>query len=478
MEFFFFSMLFLFAIYVFMFCKFLVYMQKRQDASSGINLPPGSTGWPIIGESFELVNSIRKGVPEKFISDRVRAYSSEIFKTSLFFQPVAVFCSPAGHKFLFSNENKLVRVWWPSFVEKLFPSTQLTSGEEERHKLRTSALGVLKLEALQRYIGVMDSAGKEHLETRLHNVMEVMVSPLVSNFTFSLACRLFLSINDPARVAKFIEPFGKLVDGIMSVPIDLPGTTFNGAIKASKFLREEIHSIIKQRKIDLAENKASPTQDMLSIMLLSSDENGEFTSDLSIVDRILGLLVGGHTSSKALTAIVKYLAEFPHFYNEVLREQTEIANSKAPGELLTWADIQKMKYSWNVASETMRLETLVPGSFKEVVADFTYLGYSVPKGWKIYWTAGSTHKNPQYFPDPEKFDPSRFEGEGPAPYTFIPFGGGPRMCPGREYAHIEILVFMHHMVRMCKWEKSLPDEKNLQPVLAKGLQIRLHPHKY
>ncbi|KAF6154121.1 hypothetical protein GIB67_014167 [Kingdonia uniflora] len=72
----------------------------------------------------------------------------------------------------------------------------------------------------------------------------------------------------------------------------------------------------------------------------------------------------------------------------------------------------------------MRLEPLVPGSFKEVVANFTYLGYSVPKGRKIYWTSGSTHKNPQYFPDPEKFNPSSFEGEGPTPYTFVPFGGG------------------------------------------------------
>ena len=49
---------------------------------------------------------------------------------------------------------------------------------------------------------------------------------------------------------------------------------------------------------------------------------------------------------------------------------------------------------------------------------------------KIYWTPHSTHKNPEYFPDPEKFDPSRFEGNGPAPCTFVPFVGGPRVCPG------------------------------------------------
>ena len=99
---------------------------------------------------------------------------------------------------------------------------------------------------------------------------------------------------------------------------------------------------------------------------------------------------------------------------------------------------------------------------------------------QIYWSAHSTHKNPEYFPDPYKFNPSRFEGTGPAPYTFVPFGGGPRMCPGKEYARLEILVFVHNLVKRYKWEKLIPDEKivvNPMPVPEKGLPIRLFPLK-
>lgn len=99
---------------------------------------------------------------------------------------------------------------------------------------------------------------------------------------------------------------------------------------------------------------------------------------------------------------------------------------------------------------------------------------------QTFWTVHSTHKNPKYFPDPEKFDPSRFEGSGPQPYTFVPFGGGPRMCPGKEYARLEVLVFMHNIVRRFQLEKLIPNEKivfHASPVPIKGLPVRLHPHE-
>ncbi|KAG8373905.1 hypothetical protein BUALT_Bualt11G0073900 [Buddleja alternifolia] len=458
---------------------FLLY--KNNSTNGGVRLPPGKNGWPFLGESLEFLSTGRKGHPEKFILDRMAKYSSYIFKTHLFGEQTAVFCGPNGNKFLFSNENKLVQGWWPSSFNKIFPVSTQTSAGQEALKARSVLPSFLNPEGLQRYVGIMDQLAQKHFAEKWENNKEILVFPLAKRYTFLLACKVFVGIEDSNHVATFYEHFDTLCSGLLTIPINLPGTLFNKAIKASNIIRKQILDIVKQRKIDLAEGKASPTEDILSHMLMRSDENGKFMHELDIADKILGLLIGGHdTASSVCSIIVKYLAELPEIYEGVYKEQMDVAKSKAQGELLNWDDLKKMKYSWNVACEVLRLAPPLPGSFREAILDFTYNGFSIPKGWKLYWNANSTHRNSEFFPEPQKFDPSRFEGFGPAPYTFVPFGGGPRICPGKEYARLEILVFMHHLVKRFKWEKIIPDEKVVVAPLphpAKGLPIRLYPHK-
>lgn len=296
---------------------YFFYSKKSQLATTKPPLPPGNTGWPFIGETLEYLSTSRNGVPEKFIADRRNNYSANVFKTSLLGEPMAILCSAEGNKFLFSNENKLVQSWWPGSVEKIFHNSESTTSTEESKRLRRILQGFLKPDALQKYIGVMDTVTKQHLNTHWTR-KEIKVHPLMRKYTFTLACRLLLDIEDPELIAKLENPFSLITAGFISLPINLPGTKLSLAIKASRELNEEIIDIIKQRRINLPE-KVSEKPDVLSLMLLDTDENGKFMNEREISNKIIGLLTGAHdTASITLVSIIKYLAELPEVYEQVL----------------------------------------------------------------------------------------------------------------------------------------------------------------
>nr|WMZ41226.1 cytochrome P450 family 716 subfamily A polypeptide 2 [Ipomoea batatas] len=426
----------------------IIYLITKPNTSKP-NLPPGSTGWPVVGENIDMMVS----GPEKYISDRMKKYSSEVFKTSIAGEKVAVFCGAAGNKFLFTNENTLLTTWWPQSVTK--PLMLPTNAQNGLKKItiinRTHVQEILKPENLKHYISTMDSMAKEHLAEEWAPLGEVKVYPLAKYYTFALACKLFLNIEGRDEVKRLLDPLLIVTSGMFTLPLNLPGTAYNRAMKAGSVLRCRLVEVIKKRKAEAMMSKVEEEegQDVLGRLLSATDEEGQHMNEAQIYNNIIGLIIPSyHSTSAAITFILKYLAELPHIYDQVYT----VLRLIPPGQ----------------------------GGFRETVKDFTYAGFIIPKGWKTFWNPYSTHKNPKYFTEPEKFDPSRFEGNGPAPFTFVPFGGGPRMCPGKEYTRLELLVFMHNVVTNFKLEILMPDEKivysNGVPIPVNGLPIRFMPH--
>ncbi|KAL2557032.1 Cytochrome [Forsythia ovata] len=451
--------------------------------SKPLNLPPGSYGWPILGETMEFLGAGVDGIPEKYVKERMEKHkSSQVFKTSLMGEPVAVLCGPAGNKFLFSNENKLVTSWWPISVRKLLGPCLATTGGDEGKQMRKMLSSFITPDAFTRlYIKTMDVVCQQHINTHWQGKEEVKVFPTIKLYTFEVACRLFMSLEDPHQIAKLAVLFNVFLKGIISVPLNFPGTRYFNAKRATIAIKKQLQTIVRNRRIALEQETASPSQDLLSHLLAHPDENGKFMSESVIISNILMLLFAGHdTSSVAITMLMKNLGQLPQTYEKVFREQDEIASSKETGEFLQWDDIQKMRYSWNVVSETMRLSPPVIGAFREAIVDFKYAGYDIPRGWKLYWSASITHTDSSVFLENTKFDPSRYERAGPTPFSYVVFGGGPRMCLGKEFARLEILIFLHNIVKRFRWDLQIPDEKveyDPMPTPVKGLPVHLHPHK-
>ncbi|TKY60180.1 Beta-amyrin 28-oxidase [Spatholobus suberectus] len=449
-------------------------LQKRRGGAK--SLPPGSFGWPLVGETYQfLFNKI-----EHFLQERVKKHSSEIFHTNILGEPTVVFCGPGANKFVSTNETKLVKVWYMKTQRRLFNIPDQTHAAKPKQETASAApvkiLGFMKPEGLVRYMGnKIESIMHEHLMTRWEGKTEVRVYPLVKAFTLTLVCQFFLGIDEPRHVAKFASEFENLYLGIYSVPVNFPGSTYSRALKAAAAIRKEIQFLIKE-KID-ALSKGQVVDDLLA-HIVGAEQGGKYVPRIEISNIIMGLMNSSHIPiAITLAFMIRHIGQRPDIYQKIVSEHADITKSKGSATALDWDSIQKLKYTWAVAQETMRLYPIAPGAFREVITDITYEGFTIPKGWKIFWALIGTNKNPKYFHDPESFDPSRFEGNVPAPYTCIPFGAGPRSCPGKDYTRFVVLNFIHILITKFKWEVILPDEKvsgALIPTPAEGIPIRLH----
>ncbi|CAK9163952.1 unnamed protein product [Ilex paraguariensis] len=99
----------------------------------------------------------------------------------------------------------------------------------------------------------------------------------------------------------------------------------------------------------------------------------------------------------------------------------------------------------------------------------------------IFWASCMTHMDDSIFKEPAKFNPARFENQASVPpYSFVPFGGGPRICPGYEFARIETLVTIHYLVTRYTWKLCCSDNffsRDPMPVPTQGLPIQIMPKK-
>ncbi|XP_012070791.1 cytochrome P450 716B1 [Jatropha curcas] len=470
----------LFTIFIFLIPIFLFLAKKRISSSKDLKLPPGSLGIPIIGQSLSLLQNMRANTAEKWIEKRIQKYGP-ISKLSLFGKPTVFMYGQAANKFVFTSDSSTLSNSQTQSVKMILGEKCLLELSGKDHKrVREALMSFLKPESLKQYVGKIDEEVRMHILKNWQRKQEVQVLPLMKTLTFNIICSLLFGIERGSRRDKLVDLFQEMIKGMWSIPINLPFTRYNSSLKASTSVRNMLKDLISEKRMQLEEQTANSHQDLITCLLsISNQNNGEAITEKEIVDNSMLVMTAGHdTSSVVVTFLVRLLANDPSVYAAVLEEQEEIAKSKSKGEFLTWEDLTKMKYTWRVAQETMRIFPPIFGGFRKVVKDIEYDGYLIPKGWQIFWVTSMTQMDDSIFQKPQKFDPARFENPSSIPpYCYVPFGGGPRICPGYEFAKIETLVTIHYLVTQFTWKLSADNffRRDPMPVPTKGLPIQITP---
>ncbi|KAJ4845834.1 hypothetical protein Tsubulata_015050 [Turnera subulata] len=438
MEFFSFCFLsFASLLFIFLFTSLLKFFAPtiRQK----LPLPPGTMGWPYIGETFQLYSQN----PNVFFSSKRKRFGS-IFKTHILGCPCVMISSPEAAKFVLVTKSHLFKPTFPASKERMLGKEAIFFHQGSYHtKLRKLVLRAFLPEAIRNIVPDVESHANDCLkswEGRLINTFQEM-----KTYTFNVALLSILGKDEILYREDLKRCYYILEQGYNSMPINLPGTLFHKAMKARKELAQILAKIIStRRQMKLDHN------DLLGSFM--GDKEG--LTDDQIADNVIGVIFAARdTTASILTWILKFLGENPSVLQAVTEEQEAIMRSEekcGDDQSLTWADTKKMPMTSRVIQETLRVASILSFTFREAVEDVEYEGYLIPKGWKVLPLFRNIHHSPENFPDPEKFDPSRFEA-APKPNTFMPFGNGTHSCPGNELAKLEILVLLHHLTTKYRW---------------------------
>ncbi|GAV60668.1 LOW QUALITY PROTEIN: p450 domain-containing protein, partial [Cephalotus follicularis] len=457
----------------------LTITKRRRSSSKRLPLPPGSLGLPVIGQSLSFFRALKSNTAEKWLDQRTQKYGPTS-KLTLFGTPTVFISGQAANKFIFTRNNSGIMSNQQSKpVRMVFGERNMLELVDHDHKrVRDALMSFLKPDSLKQFVGKMDAEVKEHLDMFWEGKQQVKALPLMRTLTFNTICSLLFGFERGPKRDECVDLLQKMSAGLWSVPVNLPFTGYNRSLRATARVRKILKNIILEKMVQL-EKGASPYQDLITCLLsICNDDNKELITEEEIEDNALLVMNAGYeTTSALLTFIIRLLCNNPVVHASVLQEQEEIAKNKPSGESLTWEDLAKMIYTWRVAMETLRMVPPIFGNFRKALKDIEYEGYIIPK-WQIFWVAYKTHMDDSIFPEPSKFDPSRFENQTSIPpYSYIPFGGGPRICPGMEYARIETLVTIHYLVNRFTWKLCGEDSfsRILSPEPSNGLPIQITP---
>ncbi|MBS2024155.1 MAG: cytochrome P450 [Deltaproteobacteria bacterium] len=218
----------------------------------------------------------------------------------------------------------------------------------------------------------------------------------------------------------------------------------------NKFLRvldDVVLGLIRERRKDTADRG-----DLLSMLMLAKDEEtGETMTDGQLRDEVMTIFLAGHeTTANALTWTLMLLSQHP---GELRLAQEEV--KKLGDRALTAADFPQLTRVRACIDEGMRLYPPAWMVARSVAADDTIGGYHIPGGSICFTSPYVSHRNPNVFDNPLGFDPARFldgRSERWPRFAYFPFGGGPRLCIGNNFALLEASLILATMLQKVRLE--------------------------
>jgi cytochrome P450 len=266
---------------------------------------------------------------------------------------------------------------------------------------------------------------------------EVDIYQAMDLFTIVLSMEIFIGMQADEEGQKFADLFEVVLNLLFSpatflLPYDLPGFPYRRLKVLGTKLERKLKDLIERRRA-----KGLDGTDTLSLFLQTHDLDGTMMSDDEIVGETVAVFRGGSkTSASALAWTIFLLTQHPDVYAHLSDELAATLRGAAP----TFEQLDGLPLLEGVIKESLRLIPPVVWGVRYSVEPFDLGGYHFEKGSSVIYSSHVTHRMPEIYADPYKFNPFRWETIKPSAYEYFPFNAGPRRCLGAEFAMMELKI--------------------------------------
>ncbi|XP_044737445.1 probable cytochrome P450 4s3 [Chrysoperla carnea] len=497
------------AIVVALYVYFELPLKRIKRLTSAI---PGPKGLPIVGILFDVRKE--KAGTFGFLWNNTQKYGP-IFKIPSVGRLAINMTNPEDIEVLLKNNEILDKPYSTTkfFKPWLGNGLVFSAGPywKQQRKLITPTF---HFNILEKFFEVFNEQGDiliKLLKEKADGKTNIDIFPYMQSFALDVICETamgtkihaqtsarsayVLAVQDMERI--IVERFISVIQQIdFLFPFTENGQTQR---KALQILKESTDKLIRKRRDDLikeSENKSDENQDdsfgtkkrlaFLDLMLQARNMDGTPLTNEQISDEVSTFTFAGHdTTSTQLAFLFYLLSKNPHIQEEIYKEQCDILMGEKRDP--TFQEVQEMHYLERTIKEAQRLLPSVPLFSRQVTKDLQLKtnNYLAPEGSILTVFTFGLHRNPNIYPDPEKFDPDRFLPENLRernPYSFVPFSAGPRNCIGQKFAMLEMKTSSSKILRNFKILPAFeadgtPYEPDLRAYIVltavNGVQVRL-----
>ncbi|XP_046565715.1 cytochrome P450 26B1-like [Haliotis rubra] len=428
------------------------YYEHAGDPSSKLPLPPGSMGFPLLGETLSLIT---KG--SDYYLSRRQQYG-HVYKTHLLGQPTIRIIGAENVRHILMGEHITVESNWPKALKRLMGPGGLLNACPDSHKIRKKLLlRALAPAAIQGHVPRIQQLVRNHILDWC-NKGEQLGTDVCKRLSMSLAANILIGFDvDNHNLEAIISSFQTFTGNLFSLPWELPGSGLSKGLKA----REQLINEIKKRL-----NRETQEWSLVDELKNLDETAAALTAD-QMADAVLELwFAGNDTSSSTSTSTLLALGNDDGVRKQI-EEELEENGLLSSEEELTFDNLKKLTYVDHVVKEVLRVYPPVGGGFRRVKKTMEIEGYQIPEGWSVIYSIRDTHQTTELFEDNEEFKPERWNEMkkktrvSAQRFHYIPFGAGGRACPGEKFARMFLKIFIVELIRTCSW-----DLKNKTPKIS------------